>query len=199
VSSGKDVMGVPDILPSVTMLIWPVEAPTLTDGPVTLRKWITQDADAVYTACQDAEIQRFMDVPVPFLLEHAIQFVGEQCNEQWQSQKGAPFAITRTDDDRVIGSCGIFNVDAENLVAAVVYAVAPAFRGGGVAQRAAGILCEWAFREVGMVRLEFHIESDNESSRSVAKRLGCQYEGPQQNKKEFGGRVRDWVVYSLVK
>jgi RimJ/RimL family protein N-acetyltransferase len=192
-------MGASDNLASVTELKWSVNAPTLTDGPVTLRRWIAQDADAVYEACQDTEIQRFMDVPVPFLPEHAIQFVGEQSNELWLPQNGAPFAITRTSDDQVLGSCGIFNVNAENLVAAVVYAVAPAFRGVGVAQRAVGILCDWAFREVGLVRLEFHIESNNASSQSVAIRLGCRNEGPQQNKKEFGGRERDWMVYSLVK
>lgn len=188
-----------DILPAVTALNWPVDSPTLTDGSVTLRKWSAQDADAVYEACQDAEIQRFMDVPVPFLGKHAIQFVGEQSKEQWLSQKGAPFAITCTDDDRVLGSCGIFNVDAQNLVASAVYAVAPSFRGSRVAQRAVGLLRDWAFCEVGLVRLEFHIESDNASSRSVAVRLGCRYEGPFQNTKDIGGRKRDQVVYSLVR
>ena len=193
------VMDASNILTTVTVLNWPVNAPTLTEGSVTLRGWTAQDADAVYAACQDAEIQRFMDVPVPFLPEHARQFVGEQSSEQWLAQKGSPFAITRSDDDQVLGSCGLVSVDAENLVAAVVYAVDPAFRGGHVAQRALGILTDWAFREVGLVRLEFHIESGNASSRSVAERLGCRYLGPQQSKTEIGGRQRDRVVYSLVK
>lgn len=78
----------------MTRLDWPAAVPTLTDGSVMLRGWTNQDADAVYAACQDPEIQRWMDVPVPYLLEHAIQFVAEQSAEQWSSQKGAPFAIT---------------------------------------------------------------------------------------------------------
>ena len=193
-------MGGSDILTTMTMLNWPVSAPTLTEGSVTLRGWTAQDVNAVYVACQDKEIQLFMDVPVPFLPEHAIQFVGEQSTEQWLSQKGAPFAITRTDDDQVLGSCGLVGVDAENLVSAVVYAVDPEFRGVRVAQRADGILSDWAFHDIGLVRLEFHIEFGNAPSRSVAERLGCQYLGPRSNRSEIEGRDRrDWVVYSLMK
>jgi len=43
---------------------------------------------------------------------------------------------------------------------------------GRVAQRAVGILCEWAFREIGMARLEFYIEPGNAASRAVAERVG---------------------------
>jgi RimJ/RimL family protein N-acetyltransferase len=109
---------------AVTLLDWPVAVPTLTDGCVMLRGWIDQDADAVYAACQDAEIQRWMDVPVPYLLEHAIRFVGEQSAGEWLSQKGAPFAITCAADGGVLGSCGLVNVDARHVVAEVVCAVA---------------------------------------------------------------------------
>ncbi len=40
----------------MTISGWPMAVPTLTDGSVTLRGWVDQDADAVYAACQDAEI-----------------------------------------------------------------------------------------------------------------------------------------------
>lgn len=183
----------------MTLLDWPVTVPTLTDGSVMLRGWIDEDADAVYAACQDAEIQRWMDVPVPYLLEHAIQFIGEQSAGQWSSQKGAPFAITCPAHGGVLGSCGLVKVDARHLVAEVVYAVAPSARGGHVAQRAVGILCEWAFRELGMARLEFYIEAGNAASRAVAERVGCRQEGVLRSKLLIGGSRRDMVVYALIK
>lgn len=182
----------------MTILGWPVVVPTLTDGSVMLRGWIDQDADAVYAACQDAEIQRRMDVPVPYLLEHATQYVGEQSAGQWLSQTGAPFAITRPANGEVLGSCGLVNVDARHLVAEVVCAVAPSARGGRVAQRAVGILCEWAFREIGMARLEFYIEPGNGASQAVAERVGCRQEGPLRNKVLSGGSRRDMAVYALI-
>jgi RimJ/RimL family protein N-acetyltransferase len=182
----------------MTVLDWPVAVPTLTDGSVMLRGWSDRDADAVYAACQDAEIQRWMDVPVPYRLEHAIRFVGEQSVGQWSSQKGAPFAITRPAGGEVLGSCGLVNVDARHLVAEVVYAVAPSARGGRVAQRAVGLLCRWAFREIGLARLEFYIEAGNAASRAVAERVGCRQEGVLRDRVLIGASRRDIVVYALL-
>jgi hypothetical protein len=51
--------------------------PTLTGARVRLRPWRADDADAVLAACQDAEIQRWTEVPVPYRREHAEGFVGE--------------------------------------------------------------------------------------------------------------------------
>lgn len=182
----------------MTVLNWPVGVPTLTDGTVLLRGWTEQDADAVYSACQDAEIQRWMDVPVPYLHKHAVQFVGEDSAGQWSSQTGAPFAITCFATGEVLGSCGLVNVDARHLVAEVVCAVAPQVRGGGVAHRAVGTLCDWAFREIGVARLEFYIEPRNEVSRAVAARTGCRQEGLLRSKVLIGESRRDVALYALI-
>ncbi|MGH3450260.1 MAG: GNAT family N-acetyltransferase, partial [Haloechinothrix sp.] len=50
----------------------PVE---LSDGDLLLRPWQPQDAEAVYRACRDPEIQRWTTVPSPYLREHAEHFV----------------------------------------------------------------------------------------------------------------------------
>jgi hypothetical protein len=109
----------------VSSLGWPSTVPMLTDGWLTLRGWTACDADSVLAACQDADTQRWMDVPVPYLPEHAADFVGEHSRQQWSSQQGAPFAITATEDAQVLGSCGLVGVTAKHLVGEVVYAVAP--------------------------------------------------------------------------
>ena len=89
------------------------------------RGWTARDADAVLAACQDPDIQRWMEVPVPYLPEHAAEFVGEHNQQQWSSQQGAPFAIAATDNDQVLGSCGLVAVNAHHLVAEVVCGVTP--------------------------------------------------------------------------
>ena len=183
----------------MTSLDWPSPVPKLTDGSLTLREWDARDAGAVFQACQDADTQRWMDIPVPYLREHADHFVGEQSREQWSSQKGAPFAISCADDDRVLGSCGLVGVNAPHLVAEVIYAVAPQARGRKVAQRAVSLLCEWAFADLGLARLEFYIEPANCGSRAVAERLNCQYEGILRSKSLIQGIQRDMALYALLK
>ena len=186
------------IADGVTSLAWPGEVPTLTDGWLTLRGWTEGDADAVLAACQDADTQRWMDVRVPYLPEHAADFVGRYSQQQWSSRSGAPFAIAAAEDDQVLGSCGLVGVRAEDLVAEVVYAVAPWARGRKVAQRAARILCSWALTDLGLARLELYIEPSNVASLAVAARLGCQFEGLLCKKALVGGTRRDMALYALV-
>lgn len=158
-----------------------------------------RDADAVLAACQDADTQRWMDIPVPYLPEHAAEFVGEHSRQQWSSKQGAPFAIAATDGDHVLGSCGLVAVSVQHLVAEVVYAVAPWARGRKVAQRAARLLCDWAITDVGVARLEFYVEPSNVASRAVAARLGCQFEGVLRSKALIQGTRRDMALYALRK
>ena len=183
----------------MTSLAWPSTAPKLSDGSLTLRGWTAGDADAVLAACQDADTRRWMDVPVPYLTEHAAHFVGENSRQQWSSQQGAPFAIASADDDQVLGSCGLVGVTANDLVAEVVYAVAPWARGRGVAQRAVRLLCDWALTDLGLARLEFYVEPANGASRVVAGRLGCQLEGTLRSKTLIQGTRRDIMLYALLK
>jgi RimJ/RimL family protein N-acetyltransferase len=183
----------------VTSLRWPGVVPRLTDGSLTLRAWTAGDADAVLAACQDADTQRWMDVPVPYLPEHAADFVGEHSRQQWSSQKGAPFAITATDDDQVLGACGLVAVDTQHLVAEVVCAVVASARGRQVARRAVRLLCDWAMTDLGLARLEFYVEPENVASRAVAARLGCQLEGTLRGKALIHGTRRDMALYALLK
>jgi RimJ/RimL family protein N-acetyltransferase len=62
--------------------------PTLTGARVSLRPWRADDVDAVFAACQDAEIQRWTQVPVPYAREHAEGFVSGIAAETW-AQGGA--------------------------------------------------------------------------------------------------------------
>lgn len=162
-------------------LDWPTDPPTLaTLGPddtgedaiERLRPWADRDVDAMFAACQDPDIQGWTTVPVPYLVEHARDFVIDVAPAQWAARSGALFCIASAGDDQVLGSCGLVSVDAENAVAQIGYWVAPEARGAGVATRSVAALTSWALDDVGVRRLELHIDPDNKASRAVPQRLG---------------------------
>lgn len=183
----------------MTSLTWPGTVPILTDGWLTLRGWNAGDADAVLAACQDAETQRWMDIPIPYLRQHAADFVGQQSRQQWSARRGAPFAITATHSNEVLGSCGLVGVSRAHLVAEVVCAVAPWARRRKVATRALRLLCHWALNDVGVARLEFYVEPSNLASRALTSRLGCQFEGVLHSKALIQGTRRDMALYALLR
>jgi RimJ/RimL family protein N-acetyltransferase len=72
----------------------------------------------------------------------------------------------------------------------------PAFRGRGLASRAAQLASAYAFAELGVERIELHIEVDNMASRRVARKAGFSEEGILRSPALIGGQRRDMVVYS---
>lgn len=135
-------------------LSWPDEQPCLTDGLVTMRAWSLDDIEAVYQACQAADIQRYTTVPVPYLREHAEHFVREVAPQGWAQKTAAGFAVTGRADGRLLGACGLAAVAADERSSGAGYWVAPWGRGRGVAARALTLLTSWAFDAVGLQRIQ---------------------------------------------
>lgn len=59
-------------------------------------------------------------------------------------------------------------------------------------------MLRWAFRELGVERLEWHAEAGNEGSRAVARRLGFHMEGTLRAQLVRGGTRRDVWIGSLL-
>lgn len=179
-------------------LNWPTNPPVLRAENIVLRPWRDSDAEAVFDACQDPDIQHWTTVPSPYRRHHATGFIAEYAPSNWQSQEGTPFCIADAGDDSVLGACDLFKFDGGNLVAEVGYWVAPWARGRGVATEAITTLARWAIAELGLGRLEFLILPDNTASRAVAARCGAAFEGLLRRKVVIDGEGRDMVLYALI-
>lgn len=108
-------------------LDWPTQPPQLSNDETVLRGWASTDAEAVYVACQDPEIQRWTTVPVPYERHHASGFVGDVAVEQWSTRRGAPFCISDP-HHRLLGACSLVAIDHDRLIGEVGYWIAPGAR-----------------------------------------------------------------------
>jgi RimJ/RimL family protein N-acetyltransferase len=169
--------------------------PTLTGARVRLRPWRADDVDAVFAACQDAEIQRWTQVPVPYAREHAEGFVSGIAAETW-AQGGGLFAIEPRDGGPLVGSIGLF--PPSDGFAEAGYWTAPGGRRQGYTAEALGLLCAWAFDEVGLRRVELVVDPDNAGSRGVAERAGFRAEGIVRQRFLHRGEPSDVVLYALL-
>jgi RimJ/RimL family protein N-acetyltransferase len=84
-------------------MVEPIDPVTIRDGRVLLRAWTAEDADAVYRACQDQEIQRWTAVPQPYRLEDAVEFVTAFTKRAWSEGTAAPFAVVDPATGEVLG------------------------------------------------------------------------------------------------
>jgi RimJ/RimL family protein N-acetyltransferase len=167
--------------------------PTLIGQRVRLRPWGADDADAVFAACQDPEIQRWTQVPVPYAVEHAEGFVAQIAPQTW-TEGGGLFAVEPLEGGPLVGSIGLF--PPSDGVAEAGYWTAPGHRGRGLTGEALRVLADWALDEVGVHRVELLVDPANIGSRRVAESAGFVAEGTIRQRFLHRGRPSDVVLYA---
>lgn len=168
----------------------------LTDRVVTLRAWEPEDAQAVFAACQDPEIPRFLPIPQPYTEESARAFVSIR-RADWDGKDERSFAITDARTGVVLGSIARHR-RAEHR-AEFGYWLAPEARGKGIATRALRLIADWSFAG-GLIRLEPFTHPDNNASGRVAERAGFAREGVRRAwSLDRDGNPEDAVFYVLVR
>jgi RimJ/RimL family protein N-acetyltransferase len=115
---------------------------TLTTERLLLRTVGAQDADAVYAAAQDPDIQRWTTIPSPYLREHAEGFVGQLAPDGWADASMFTFGVFLPAGTLV----GMLGLTMRSLgVAEVGFWTAKEHRGNGYITEATLGASRWAF------------------------------------------------------
>lgn len=160
-------------------------------GDLLLRPFRAADADAVFRACQDPEIQRWTTVPSPYPQSSADWYVAS-CPEFWAA--GTPsFACIDAGTGQLLGAFQLEDCAAEEGPL-IGYWVAPEARGRGVARDVTRRLATWAFDDLGLARVRWAAYVGNTASRKVAESAGFVIEGTaRQGLVQRGVRHDAWV------
>ena len=156
-----------------------MQAPTLTDGSVTLRPHRPDDVAGTFEQCQDPLSQQWTMVPVPYSMEDARIFVQEICPQSWETGTAWTFVVEV--GGRFGGSVALRPEGDQR--AEVAYGSHPAVRGTGAMERALRLLLTWGFDEQGLRTVIWWANAGNWASRKLAWRLGF----------SFDGAVRHWL------
>lgn len=161
-----------------------------------LSRPLPSDADAVYEACQDADIQRYTTVPSPYERRHADEFV-DKVAADWVSGAHLTWAIRR--DTRLVGVIGLYRLDGKGT-GELGYWVARPARGAGQLAEAARAVLDWGFASQGadLVRIEWKAVVGNIASARAARALGFRFEGTvRQGLVSQRGRDDGWSAALL--
>jgi len=165
----------------------------LRDGEIELRPWREDDAPAVYEACQDAEIQRWIPViPRPYTMDNALAFV------RGEAVPDITHSLAVTENEALVGAIGM-RVNDESRTGHIGYWCALRARGRGVTTRALRLLSHYGLQDLGLERLELITDPDNRASQRVAEKVGFRREGVLRSHLPHpDGRRRDSVMFSLL-
>ena len=167
----------------------------LGDG-YSLRSFLYGDASSLARHGNNQKIARNLrdSFPHPYTVEHArawIQHVKENENK-------TRFVITNQHNE-AIGEIGfVVQLDVHRFTAEIGYWLSEDHWGRGVMSRAVACVADFAFNEMGLVRLFADVQENNESSGRVLMKCGFQLEGVFRKHIFKDGQHVSQYVYALV-
>ena len=154
---------------------------------IELRPFADQDVPSITAACQDAELARWIPVPVPYTEADARAWLADHPDNR---------AIVDAETGELLGSIGWRVVDQGNVQ--IGYWVKAEARGRGAATEALRQLSRWALEELSARRIQLLAEPENVPSQRVAEKAGFTRECLLRSYLDVRGERRDGVMFSLL-
>jgi RimJ/RimL family protein N-acetyltransferase len=164
----------------------PIEPDDLDAGPLRLRRWRTDDADAVLAAQSDRDIRAWAGGHAVITREDALALLHRLTNQA----NRASWAVTDTATGELLGSVTVHSIDPVRGDAKVGYWTAPPARGRGVAATAVDTACRWVFATFPVDRIELFHAAANPASGRVAAKAGFTCEARLRRAYRYGDGVK---------
>jgi len=171
--------------------------PQLQGKRVRLRGPRVEDADALFALFADPDVMRYWS-RAPMTERGEADGLIAEIQEAFAQRTMLNWMMTRRSDDVVVGTCTLFRFEPRHRRAEVGYALRSDHWGRGLAAEAATLALDWAFRALGLHRVEADIDPRNEGSRKMLERLGFASEGLLRQRYFVGDEVSDTELFGLL-
>jgi [ribosomal protein S5]-alanine N-acetyltransferase len=171
--------------------------PQLQGKRVRLRGPRIEDADALFALFSDVEVMRYWSRP-PMTLRSEAEGLIDEILEGFEQRTLLNWVVATRADDTVIGTCTLFHFEPRHRRAEVGYSLHSDHWGRGLAAEAATLALDWAFRSLGLHRIEADIDPRNEASRGLLTKLGFVSEGFLRERYFVGDEVSDTELFGLL-
>jgi RimJ/RimL family protein N-acetyltransferase len=157
-----------------------------------------EDAPELAKALNNKNIQNNLrdGLPYPYTVSDAESFI----TAMLKAEKDSQYTWTITENDKTIGSIGIFRKDnVHSRTAEMGYYIAEPWWGRGIVTLAVKEACAYVFQNTDIIRIFADPFAYNAASCRVLEKAGFQYEGTLRKNAVKNGKVLDMKMYALVK
>ncbi|MEQ8968498.1 MAG: GNAT family protein [Azospirillaceae bacterium] len=120
--------------------------------------------------------------------------------QEWRADEGYSFLIFRAGDDALVGGVGFSNVRrGVAQMASLGYWIGARHARQGLMTDAVVVATGFAFRQLGLHRIEAACLPDNVASRALLERVGFVEEGLARDYLKIDSRWRDHVLFGLLR
>jgi RimJ/RimL family protein N-acetyltransferase len=151
--------------------------------------------DGLWRLAQQRSVERYTFVPTNATEEFVPAWI-QRYVDGWAEGTRAGFVVLDALDGTFLGFGSIVQLDLDARQGEIGYALLEESRGRGAASGAVDLLTRWGFDELGLERLELHIDATNVASQRVAERCGYRLDGVLRNLHFKEGRRCDLGIWS---
>ena len=173
---------------------------SLADERLILQPWRDADAAELLAAVREsvASVGRWLPwCNAGYDLDRATAWTAH-CRAGWDEGEQFAFAVRAAADGRLLGGCGLNQLNPAHRSANLGYWVRESRQRQGVAVAAARLVAGFGFAELGLIRIEIVTLPGNHASRRVAEKSGAVFEAVARQRLWAWDRAHDAAVYALV-
>ena len=167
---------------------------------ISIRRYELGDVPLLFEAAKESSADVFPWLPwchPDFEIEESETWIAEQVR-LWDA--GAEFEMVIVGEvGEYLGGCGLNRIDPAEGSANLGYWIRSSATGRGIAPRAVGLVCRWAFENTDLQRLEIVCAVGNVRSQRVAEKAGAIREGIRKDCLDLHGETHDAVVFSITR
>lgn len=171
---------------------------TLIETPrLILRKMRVSDIDDMYDYAKREEVTKYLLWKEHKTRDHTDRYL-KYVVSLYKTGKFFDFAVEYRENGRMIGTCGLASVDADNDCVEIGYVISPDYQGMGIATEALEAMLRFSFCDMRVNRAEARYMVENIASRKVMEKCGMTFEGIYRNKLYVKGKYRDIGVCAIL-
>lgn len=153
-----------------------------------MRRMNVADQNEIFFLRSNESVLEFIDIPKAETVDDAIKFI-EKINNCIAQNESIMWAITLKENNTLIGTICLWNIDAENNKAEIGYMLHPNFQAKGIMQEAVVKIIEYGFEAMQLNSIVAAFQSNNLRSLKLLERNGFFYESTQDG----------YLIYALQK
>jgi len=158
-----------------------------------------RDAEEIYAVVREnlKELKLWMPwVSDDYSIETARDFIKKNLIEMAENNT---FAVAVALNKKIVGTIGLHHFDSANKSVQIGYWLDKQVQGKGLATRCCRVLINYAFKDLGLNRIQINCNVENAKSCHIPERLGFKLEGIHRQVEWLNEEFRDWAVYAMLK
>jgi RimJ/RimL family protein N-acetyltransferase len=168
-----------------------------------LRPITMKDIKDLVENINNLKVSRYMlSIPCPYAIKDAKWWIN-RCKEKAKQKPRTSyeFAIELKSERRIIGGCGLIDVNRQQGTAELGYWLGEKYWKQGIMTEATTKIIDFTFNRLKLRKLKILCFVENKASNGLAKKLGAKLEGTLRKhcRAKSTGKIHDENIYGLLK